>query len=159
MHQNENASNWCYRCNIEVNRDNTREKHTCRMPYHDTENTCNFCKVELISTEARQNHTCERHPFKTVSQQNRDKRRKHIECSNGIECWREKLGKCWFKHSKIVNVLPHQEQGQIYEAWTNSTRPTWYCKYQDQCFKGSELCRFKHVNQVFPETNRSQANQ
>ena len=156
LHHNGNARNWCHRCNIEVNRENTRERHICRMPDFDTENTCNFCKAEVISTEAKQNHVCEQHPFKTVSQQNREKRRPHIECNNGIECWRAKLGKCWFKHSNIVNVLPHQEQRQMVEARTNSARPPLYCKYQDQCFKGQQLCRFKHINQDFLQSNQSQ---
>ena len=158
MHQQGYARNWCYRCNVEVTWENTSKKHICRMPNHDSENTCNFCKVELFSSDAKENHICEQHPFKTVSQQEREKSRMDIECTNGAGCWKAKHNKCWFRHSQQVIILPHQEQVQRQDARTRSGRPQLYCMYQEQCFKGSQICRFKHVNQVFQENNQSQRN-
>ena len=154
MHQQINASQWCYRCNVEVNQYSTNGRHMCRMPNYDDQNTCNFCKIELIGIEAKKNHICEHHQFKTVSYQKREKRRLETECKNGAGCWRAAFNKCWFKHSQQVNMLPHREQRTRVEA-----KPQLYCMYQDRCFKGKEICRFIHFNQGFQTPNQSQTNQ
>ena len=138
----------CRRCNIEVKGNNAKENHICRMPGDDSLNTCSFCKVDFFSKEDKQSHECEHHPYKSVFQQRKELQRANTECSNGAECWRAARNKCWFKHSQQVNI-----------SRTNSARPQLYCRYQDQCFKGKEHCRFKHIDQGFQEPNQSRTNQ
>ena len=98
----------CKVCNIEVHGDINRDNHICRKPQW----CCDWCKEEFYSSEARKTHICQQHRFKTVDEQLNARRRSNIECSNGPECWRASLGKCWFKHSQRVNILSQQQQGQ-----------------------------------------------
>ena len=150
----------CKRCYIEV-----KENHICRLPNDDPQNTCNFCKVEFFSKEDKLSHECDHHPYKTVIQQRKERKRANTKCSNGVECWRAARNKCWFKHSQQVNSLPHQghwkwlgkhsqplnilpHQGQGEDRQATSTRPPLYCKYQETCFKGM-ACKFKHFQGDF----------
>ena len=157
MHQQ--AVNKCFRCNIELNEYNTKENHTCRLPQDDQENTCNFCKNQFVSRKEKMDHICKNHLFKTVDQQRREKQRASIECNNGPSCWRAARNKCSFKHSEQVSLLPHmgQRQGQEYAGARSQKQQ--YCKYQENCFKVEQSCRYKHINQGFPQNNPSQRNQ
>ena len=39
-------------------------------------------------------------------------RRKNTPCTWGDSCYRASKGRCWFKHSILQNITPHQGQGQ-----------------------------------------------
>ena len=153
------ANNICYRCKSELNDTNTKDNHVCRLPQDDSDNTCNFCKNQFFSRVEKINHICKNHKFKTVVQQQREKRRANIECNNGADCWRAATNRCWFKHSPLVNVLPQTEQGHGLSHSGARELPQRWCQYQENCFKGEQSCRFKHFNQGFlqnhiPKTNK-----
>ena len=150
------ARHWCYRCNIEVNWDNTVENHICRMPNYDPENKCNFCKVDLFSSVDKQNHVCEQHPNKTVDQQRKEIKRKNTECTHGVHCFRAAKNRCWFKHSQSLNSLP--QQGHTQDRQATAPRPQLYCRFQEKCFKG-QACKFKHFQEGFLVSSHQQIQQ
>ena len=143
-------------------------------------------------------------------------KRKTIECTHGLDCYRASFGKCWFKHSQPVTVSPHRGQMQQHNdqgrGQGESQRDTqlqgqgqWevqgqrgrqgqgqgqgrqgqgqgqqgqeqgrqgqgnhqrhqgqsqgqfrnvnkvlYCRYQERCHN-SQSCKFKHIDQGFPQ--------
>ena len=96
----------CAICNVEVHGNETRDNHMCRKPEHK----CSFCQTMLYSQEARRNHICSAHKFKTVEQQVKEVERRNIPCRCGDSCFRVAKGKCWFKHSALINTIPPQGQ-------------------------------------------------
>ena len=141
----------CSRCNVELHGISNKESHRCRSPQW----TCHFCKVELYSHEAKKNHICPNHQFKTMEQQSKVLQRKNIECRWGQGCSRWAQNRCWFKHSELVNSLPHRAQvGQQGNRAHNRShisnveRPQLWCKFQERCHN-KRACRFKHFDQDF----------
>ena len=68
----------------------------------------------------------------------------NTECSSGQNCEHKRKGRCWFKHSGIINNFPQEGQGNqqhIYE------RPAFWCKFQDRCDRRG-TCSFRHYDNV-----------
>ena len=97
----------CGVCNVEVHGNNARDNHICRRPEHK----CSFCQKNFYSQEARRNHICPAHQFKTMDQQVKTIERKNTPCRWGETCYRAARGRCWFKHSALLNTIPPQGQG------------------------------------------------
>ena len=101
----------CKICNVEVHGAEAKNNHMCRKP----QDTCSFCKASFFSQEAKREHMCGEHPFKSVEDQLLARRRKATECRNGVECYRASRGRCWFKHSQPVKMVPQGVQGRQQE--------------------------------------------
>ena len=99
----------CKVCNVEVHGDEARNNHICRKHM----DACSFCKKKFYSREAVQEHICSEHSFKSVDDQLLARKRKTVECSHGVDCYRARRGRCWFKHSQPVNMIPQGGQGQL----------------------------------------------
>ena len=120
----------CKICNVEVHGEEAKNNHNCRKPT----STCSFCKQSFYSQEARVNHICDQHAYKSVAEQLRALKRKTIECTHGIDCYRARLGKCWFKHTQPIQVFPHGGQGhqQVDQGQVQQTPPQGHVQQQNQ---------------------------
>ena len=98
----------CKVCNVEVHGEEAKSNHSCRKPPF----TCSYCKQSFFSQEAQKIHICEQHQNKSVTEQLRALKRKTVECTHGVNCYRARRGRCWFKHTIPVQVSPHVGQGQ-----------------------------------------------
>ena len=102
----------CKVCNVEVHGEESKNNHMCRKHM----DACSFCKKKFYSREAMQEHICSMHPFKSVDDQLLANKRKTVECNHGVDCYRARRGRCWFKHSLPVNMIPHGVQGQLQQG-------------------------------------------
>ena len=129
-----NSTNYsCKTCKEQFNEKSRLINH--QVTHHCT---CSYCKSSFDTFEQIEKHICSMHAFMTIPEQRRRLRRMNTECTSGQFCEHYKKGRCWFKHSLVINHS--QQEGQENQRW---------CKYQGRCDR-RQTCSFRHYDEGGP---------